>query len=119
VSSQRARYRKVPDIRVRPVNEMDVCLVYTPSDPKLYTLNPTAWLVMELCDGRAWRSLERRYYAAIEPLRSREAAKIELEQAVNDLLDMGIVEIATNHPVAEENRGRAGRRHGNGTQRHN
>jgi len=93
VSFPRARYRTAPDIRVRPVNEMDVCLVYTPSNPRLYALNPTAWLVMELCDGRDWRSLERKYYAAIEPVRSREAARAELEHTVNDLVGMGIVEI--------------------------
>jgi hypothetical protein len=48
---------------------------------------------MELCDGRDWRSLERRYYAAIEPLRRREAAKAELQQALDELIGMGIVEV--------------------------
>ena len=108
MSSQRARYSTVPDIRVRPVNEMDLCLVYTPSNPKLYSLNPTAWLVMELCDGRGWTSLERGYYAAIEPLRSREAAKAELERTVNDLVGMGIVEISLKS--RERNQRRTGRR---------
>ena len=112
MSSPRARYNTVPDIRVRPVNEMDVCLVYTPRTPKLYTLNPTAWFVMELCDGRDWKSLERRYYAAIEPLRSREAAKAELEHAVNDLVGMGIVEITFKNRSREHNQHKAGRRHG-------
>jgi hypothetical protein len=111
VSSPRARYRTVPDIRVRPIDEMDVCLVYTPSDPKLYTLNPTAWLVMELCDGRDWTSLERGYYAAIEPLRSREAAKAELERAVEDLVSMGIVEVTHRHRSA----GKINARHAGGT----
>src|SRR5947209_2138953 len=92
VSFPRGRYQRASDIRVRPVPEMDVCLVYTPSHPKLYTLNPTAWLVMELCDGRDWKSLERKYYAAIEPVRSLQTAQTELEQAVNDLVGMGIVQ---------------------------
>ena len=111
MSSPRARYSTVPNIRVRPVNEMDVCLVYTPRNPRLYTLNPTAWLVMELCDGRDWTSLERRYYAAIEPLRSREAAKAELERAVDDLVGMGIVEITFTTRSREGHQHRARRRH--------
>jgi hypothetical protein len=111
VSSPRARYSTVPDIRVRPVSEMDVCLVYTPGNPKLYALNPTAWLVMELCDGRGWTSLERRYYATIEPLRSREAAKAELECAVNDLVGKGIVEITLPKSIRKEKQRRARRRH--------
>ncbi len=57
MSSPRARYSTVANIRVRPVSEMDTCLVYTPGNPRLYTLNPTAWLVIELCDGRDRRSL--------------------------------------------------------------
>ena len=89
---------------------MDVCLVYTPRNPKLYTLNPTAWLVMELCDGRDWKSLERRYYAAIEPLRSREAANAELERAVSDLVGMGIVEL-TPDSITNDSQPRARRRH--------
>lgn len=110
MSSPRARYSMAPNLRVRPVHEMDVCLVYTPRNPRLYTLNPTAWLVMELCDGRDWKSLERRYYAAIEPLRSREAASAELERAVNDLVGMGIVEI-TSESITEDGQHRARRRH--------
>jgi hypothetical protein len=106
VSSPRAYYSKTSNIRIRPVNEMDVCLVYTPNSPKLYTLNPTAWLVMELCDGRDLAALERRYYAAIEPLRSREAAKTELRQAINDLISMGVVEITAGKGFRKEARAR-------------
>lgn len=110
MSSQRCRYHKTSDIRVRPVPEMDVCLVYTPSHPKLYTLNPTAWLVMELCDGRDWNSLERKYYAAIEPVRSRQTAQTELEQALNDLIEMGIVQRMPIGRSRRNNRAHAQRR---------
>jgi hypothetical protein len=71
---------------------MEVCLVFTPDNPKLYALNPSAWLIMELCDGRTWASLDRAFYAAIEPLRSREAARVELKQTVDELMREGIIE---------------------------
>lgn len=106
MSSPRAYYSKTPNIRIRPVNEMDVCLVYTPNSPKLYTLNPTAWLVMELCDGRDLAALERRYYAAIEPSRSREAAKTELGQTLDDLIRMGVVEITAGNRFRKQARAR-------------
>ena len=88
---------------------MDVCLVYTPDDPKLYTLNPTAWLVMELCDGRDFSALVRRYYAAIEPLRSREDAAADLRRTLDDLVAKGIVEARIAAPQAHQRRAR--RRH--------
>jgi hypothetical protein len=95
VSCRRPRYSKAPDVRIRPIDEMGVCLVYTPKSPKLYTLNTSAWLAMELCDGRTWASLERRYYDAIEPLKSREASAAELRHLMDDLVGKGIIEVAT------------------------
>jgi hypothetical protein len=80
---------------------MEICLVYTPDHPKLYALNPTAWLVMELCDGRDAESLERDYYAAVEPCRSREGAKLELERSLADLVKKGIVTVEGNDAECE------------------
>jgi hypothetical protein len=52
VSCRSAYYRKVPNVRIREVPEMATCLVFTPDDPEVYTLNSSAWLILRLCDGR-------------------------------------------------------------------
>src|SRR5258708_19467406 len=64
--------RKTRDLRIRPVPEMETCLVYTPKDPSLYTLNATAWVVLELCDGRSLRDLEEAFCRSVEPLMSAQ-----------------------------------------------
>jgi hypothetical protein len=71
---------------------MEVCIVFTPDNPNLFTLNSTAWLVFDLCDGRSWRRLEKAYYDAVEPLRSPEEARDELIGVVSDLERKGIIE---------------------------
>lgn len=92
-------YRKVANLRVRPVEEMEVCLVFTPDNPKLYSLNPTAWLIFELCDGRRLEELESAYYDIVEPLRSREDVRRDVRGGIEELERMGIVELVTSeHP---------------------
>jgi len=59
-------YRRTTNLRVRPVPEMDVCLVFTPDRPHLYRLNAAAWLVFELCDGRSGAALEAEYDEAMQ-----------------------------------------------------
>lgn len=80
------------NLRVRPVPEMEFCLVFRPDDPDVYTLNPTAWLIFELCDRKTLQELEAAYYAAIEPLGSREQAARDLRIALRDLQEKGLVQ---------------------------
>jgi hypothetical protein len=41
---------------------MGLCLVFTPADPNLYTLNASSWLILELCEGATYPSIERAYW---------------------------------------------------------
>jgi hypothetical protein len=84
-------FHKSEGLRVRLVEEMDVCLVYTPLKPRLHTLNLSAWLVLEMCDGRSLRSLQRAYYAAIEPSRSQKEANLEVKEVLDYLLSNGVI----------------------------
>ena len=72
VSCQNICYRKVRNVRVRGVPEMAICLVFTPDDPEIYTLNPSAWLILQLCDGRSETEIAHAYLAAVEPALSPE-----------------------------------------------
>ena len=91
-------YRRTANLRVRPVHEMELCLVFTPNNPNLYSLNPTAWLIFELCDGRRVEELEHAYYAIVEPLQSREEVSREVRGGIEDLERKGIIEwVADDH----------------------
>jgi Coenzyme PQQ synthesis protein D (PqqD) len=71
---------------------MEFCFVYTRNPPALYTLNASAWLVLELCDGRSFRRLKSAFAAAVEPLMSPEDARNYLSATLRNMLKMGIIE---------------------------
>jgi hypothetical protein len=85
-------WTRVENVRSRSVLEMETCLVFTPNNPNLYSLNSTAWLVFELCDGRSFEQIKKSYYEAVEPLRSPEEAKSDLVEILVDLENKGILE---------------------------
>ena len=74
---------------------MDFCLVFTPDNPEIYTLNPSAWLIMRLCDGKPEADIAHAYHATVEPLLSREEARREVRAGIASLVKMGIVELAS------------------------
>ena len=95
MSCRNACYGKISNVRVRGVPEMAMCLVFTPDDPEMYTLNPSAWLILQLCDGRSEASIAAAYHAAIEPLLSPEEARREVRAGIEDLLQKRIVEVVS------------------------
>jgi len=72
---------------------MGFCLVFTPETPNLYTLNPSSWLILELCDGATLASLERAYWK-------------EAELAYDEDLRTGSMFVAPPRPIKSEVRGR-------------
>lgn len=94
MSCRNGSYRKVRNLRVRPVPEMEVCLVFTPDDPNLYTLNPTAWLIFELCDGRPFAEMEDAFCEAVALLTPRNKACAELAAGIARLESQGLIEAA-------------------------
>lgn len=88
-------YRKTRDLRIRPIPEMEVCLVFTPASPRLHTLNATAWLVLELCDGRTGRAIRDAYASVIASL-SPDQVKSEIQDIMQDLEGKGIIERSGN-----------------------
>jgi hypothetical protein len=95
VSYRNGCFRKTRRLRVRPLPEMEACLVYTPRKPNLYTLNATAWVVLELCDGRSFRDLEQAFYRSVEPLMSEAEATEYLLASLGDLIEKSIVEVVS------------------------
>ena len=64
-------YATVRNLRFRSIPEMNDCVVFTPDNPNLYSLNQAARLVLAFCDGRTGRALETAYCAALDPLLPR------------------------------------------------
>lgn len=87
------RFRKPDGVRLRPVPELQTCLVYTAARPQLYTLNPHAWLVLALAPGRGERELAEAYVARTSPPLTELVAQRHLREALAMLTETGILEL--------------------------
>jgi hypothetical protein len=72
---------------------MEICLVFTPSNPRLFTLNATAWLVLDLCDGRPLHRIERAFRAAVGAAMPGEDAVAAVRQTIAYLAAQGMVAV--------------------------
>lgn len=85
-------FRQAGGLRVRPVPELETCIVFTSRRPKLYMLNLAAWLVFELCDGRGGEQIAADYAAAAGADRDASAIRAEIGTAIERLLGDGLIE---------------------------
>jgi hypothetical protein len=72
---------------------MSFCLIFTPDDPEIYTLNPSAWLILRLCSGRSENEIVAAYHAAVDPHLSRQEARREVRAGIKDLVEKRIIEV--------------------------
>jgi hypothetical protein len=106
VSCPNICYRKVRNVRVRGVPEMAICLVFTPDDPEMFTLNPSAWLILQLCDGRTEAEIAHAYLAAVEPALSLEEVTCEVRRGLAGFVKNGIIEtVRRRHTIPRKSRG--------------
>jgi hypothetical protein len=91
-------YRRADGLRLRPVPELGMCLAFVPHPPRLHTLNPTAWLIAELCDGTDDKELAAKFIARSVPSLSPDAVAEHLANGLRQLQDSGII---TRHEFQE------------------
>jgi len=85
------RHERAPGLRLRPVPELGVCLAYTPTAPRLHQLNATAWLILELADGRDDAALTEAFAARTAPALSVPAARRTVEEGLAGLRACGLL----------------------------
>lgn len=85
------RLRRAPDVAFRPIPEWRRALAYTPARPELVELNPTAWLIFALCDGRPYAAIAAEFAAATELAGGADAAGQRLAEGVAGLLAARLV----------------------------
>lgn len=89
---QNGCYTKIPNLRIRAIPEMRMCVVFTPDDPKLYSLDGSAWLVLEMCDGRRGVDIESEYCDAMVPGVTRARAAVDVRNILTDLCAKRLIE---------------------------
>jgi hypothetical protein len=93
VSFPTGSFRRSRGLRLRPLPEREVCFVYVPKRPNLYTLNATAWMILELCRGQPLKDLQAEFYENIEPLMSRQEAADYVLACLDEFVQNLIVEV--------------------------
>ncbi len=84
-------FRHSPGLRVRPVPELETCIVFTPASPRLYRLNLNAWLILELCSGETRPGLEEAYADAVGNGVTPDERRQQLQEGLDLLLGSGII----------------------------
>lgn len=74
-------------------------LVFIPDPPSLFSLNPSAQLILEFCDGRTGTALERAYAAATKQFMPHKDAIQELHMAVRGLEEKGVIQVQERVPT--------------------
>jgi hypothetical protein len=80
-----------PDVALRRFPEWRLCYAYTPTNPDLYELNVTAWLIVELCDGRPLADLERAFSRSLHRDIAPSEGRSQLLCGLRALVERGIV----------------------------
>lgn len=79
--------------------EMGACLAYDPARAKLHTLNPAAWLILSLCDGRPREAIAADFAAALRAAPGAAPEQGAFSRGLALLTRLGLV---TSHPPREK-----------------
>lgn len=91
--SRNGCYAKAPEVVLRRFEEWGRCYAFTPDEPEIYDLNTTAWLILELCDGRPFQQIEADYIAAVGDKKGAAKARAEFHAGFDALLERNIISV--------------------------
>lgn len=92
-------FRRSPGLRLRAIPELDTCLVYRPRPPKIFRLNLSAWLVLELCEGLDGSKLVDRYWRTSGNRMNGEQAASQVRAGLDLLLHNCLIELDPAEPI--------------------
>lgn len=95
------RFTRRPDLRMRPLPELESCLVYRRRPPKLFRLNPTAWFLLDQSDGRPLRAIEDAFGEATGTTSAKARARV-VQDGLRALARAGLVRHAAAEGGQEE-----------------
>lgn len=92
--SRNGCYRKTPNVVLREFPEWGRAYAFTPDDPELFDLNTTAWLIVDLCDGRGFREIESDYVRMVGERVGSDHARQQFHQGFDALLQRNIISVS-------------------------
>lgn len=93
--------RLVPGLRLRPVAELETCLVYRQRPPALMMLNLSAWLLVEILNEQPNVDPWPAFRDAVRHASALDQAREMMERALSQLADFGLIEQGITMPKGE------------------
>jgi len=94
VSARPKLYRQTAGVRIRSVPELESCIVFVPETRKIFYIDATCEIVAHSCVDRITElKLAACYFRAVVPAISRNKAERLFKNAVNLLVQNGIIEV--------------------------
>src|SRR5215813_2362094 len=84
--------KKRCDLKIRPLPEIKMCMVYRPRPASIISLNLSGWLLLELCDGSSVGAILAGYVATLRR-RGRPACVEDAERGLQSLIDNELITI--------------------------
>jgi hypothetical protein len=94
VYSRNGCYAKTPDVVVRGFEEWGHAYVFTPDEPEIHDLNASAWLILDLCNGRPFLQIEADYVTVVAPKTGVDVARSQFHLGFDLLLERNIISIS-------------------------
>jgi hypothetical protein len=70
---------------------MGTCLAYDPARARLHTLNPTAWLILSLCDGRPRAAIAAEFATTLRGIPGTAPEQGAFSRGLARLVSLGLV----------------------------
>lgn len=93
------RLERRPDLLVRQIPEIRLCMVYRPRPAKIVTLNAASWRLLEACNGATVDEIEAAV-TRVQPGRLRPMRRPDVLKGLQELVDLSLVR--PNRPVEGE-----------------
>jgi hypothetical protein len=100
-SCRAERPRLVAGLRLRPVPELETCIVYRTRPPALLLLNLSAWLLVEILSEGGEADLWSEFHAAVGHASQAGDARKMMQEGLQQLASFGLLESGTTTPTGD------------------
>jgi hypothetical protein len=94
----RAAPKVVPGLRLRPVPELERCLVYRPRPPALLMLNLGAWLLLEILTEEPGRDPWPSFRDCVRHTCPEAKARALMNDGLQQLAKLDLIELGAMEP---------------------
>lgn len=88
-------YRHRPGLRTRPIRGSQGLLAFAPAPATACSLNLTAWLILELCNGSTYENLEEKFTSVAPNILNGETVTSFLNNGLQLLVNHELIEATT------------------------